>query len=144
MTNVLDIIKNTSSAILFETDKVVVIFYEELQIGHIRWKGNPNLEEYKIPFMTLLNHAKAGHTITKFLTDTREQGVVGPETRKWLTSELFPACVEEGLQRVAAVSNANVFKKYYVNNVLNSVNTFGIPIKVVNDEKSAFEFLVND
>jgi hypothetical protein len=91
----------------------------------------------------LLDFAKT-HTITRFLSDTREQGVVSPENRKWFEKEMVPAAIKAGLKRSAVITGSNVFKRYYINMILSAVNKFNMPFKIFSDEESAIKFLMEE
>ena len=68
--------------------------------------------------------------IFRFLSDIREQAVISPEDRKWFENEAMPKAVAKGLNAAAVVFNGNVFKKYYLNIILQATNKFGLPMNV--------------
>lgn len=123
---------------------VRVVYDDQREIGKIIWSGNPKADEYKKPFNVLLDYARAGHPATRFLSDTRNQGVVSPENRKWFEKEMLPAAIAAGLKRAAAITGGNVFKRYYLNMILSTVNKFNMPFKIVSDEESAIKFLMEE
>lgn len=129
---------------ILELPYVSVIYVEELKLGKIVWHGNPNREEYKKPFLALVDWANKGHDVSHFLSDTRNQGVVSPENRKWFETEMVPSAIKAGLKRAAVLTDSNVFKMYYLNMILSAINKFNIPFKIFNDESKAIEFLVNE
>lgn len=118
-----------------------VAYDPEKYIGKIIWQGNPKPEEYKKPFLKLLEWAKDNKT-TRFMSDTRNQGVVSPENRKWFEAEMVPAAINAGCKRAAVITSGNVFKRYYLNMILSVVNKFDMPFKIVQDEESAIAFLM--
>ena len=83
------------------------------------------------------------YRVRRFLSDTRKQGVVSPDNRKWFEKDMFPAAVKAGLERAAAITDGNAFKRYYINMIISSINKFGIPLKIFGDEQSAIEFLMD-
>ncbi|MBY0425042.1 MAG: STAS/SEC14 domain-containing protein, partial [Cytophagales bacterium] len=117
-----------------------VYFDADYQLGIIVWDGNPDFDEYKKPFKTLLKHAET-HVVSNFLSDITKQGVVSVENRKWFEKEMIPAAKERGLKRSAIVTSDNPFKKYYLNMVLMVVNKFGIPIKVFTKKEEALVWI---
>jgi hypothetical protein len=122
---------------------VVTVYYDrQRQLGKIEWHGNPTKEEYRKPFLTLLEWAAKGNPVIRFLSDTRQQGVVSPENRKWFEKEMLPAALEAGLLRAAVLTDSNVFKMYYLNMILSAVNKFNMPFKIFNDEDKAVAFLM--
>jgi hypothetical protein len=129
---------------LMNEPHVRVIYDSDRLLGKIIWSGSPTQEQYKKPFLVLLDYAAKGNVITRFLSDTRDQGVVNPENRKWFEKEMVPAAMKAGLKRAAAITNANVFKRYYVNMIISAVNKFNMPLKVFSDEESAIQFLMEE
>ena len=129
---------------VFESSCVSVYYIPEKRLGKIIWDGVITHEEYKKPFLSLIDLAKKGNAVTRFLSDIRKQGVVSPESRKWFEKEMIPAAVENGLKRAAVVSGANAFKTYYINIILSSVNKFNLPFKIFNNEEKAMEFLMKE
>lgn len=129
---------------ILELPYVSVFYNQEHKLGKIVWHGNPNNEEYKKPFMVLLDWADKGNEVIRFLSDTRQQVVVSPENRKWFESEMIPASIKAGLKRSAVLTDSNIFKMYYLNMILSAVNKFNMPFKIFNEEKKAMEFLMMD
>jgi hypothetical protein len=129
---------------ILEATFATVYYTEEKSLGKIVWHGVPTSEDYKKPFLALIDLAKKGHSVTRFLSDIRKQGVVSPDSRKWFEKEMVPAAVENGLKRAAVVSGSNAFKMYYINLILSTVNKFNLPFKIFNDEGKAIDFLMQE
>lgn len=123
---------------------VRVVYDSERYIGKIIWTGSPKQEEYRQPFEVLLDWANKGNKVSRFLSDTRNQGVVSPDNRKWFENEMIPAAINAGCKRSAAITGGNVFKRYYLNMILSAVNKFNMPFKIFSDEESAIEFLMEE
>ncbi|UII25964.1 hypothetical protein LVD15_22085 [Fulvivirga maritima] len=128
---------------VLEEKYVKVLYDENLKLGKIIWQEDKSLttEQYQKPFQALLDWSNSGKTVALFLSDTRDQGVVSPENRKWFEYEMVPAAIKGGLKRAAVISSGNVFKRYYLNILLNAVNKFNLPFKIFADEESAIQFL---
>ncbi len=122
--------------IILDTDYAEISYDAELKLGRIEWKKKTTTEEYQYAFITLLEYAK-NHPSDNFLSDIRKQSVVSPENRKWFESEMLPRAIEAGLKRAAVVFDGNVFKKYYINMIIQVTNKFGLPMKVFNSEEEA-------
>jgi hypothetical protein len=129
---------------LMKESYVRVVYDSEKFLGKVIWSGSPTNDQYKKPFLVLLDWAAKGNKVTRFLSDTREQGVVNPENRKWFEKEMVPAAMKAGLKRSAVVTGANVFKRYYINMILSAVNKFNMPFKIFSDEESAIAFLMEE
>ncbi|OFX24362.1 MAG: hypothetical protein A2041_09855 [Bacteroidetes bacterium GWA2_31_9b] len=114
------------------------ISYESiLKVGIIVWKKKPTNEEYQNTFEVLIDFSKT-HQVDNFLSDIRNQGVVSPETRKWFETVMIPKAIDHGLKRAATIFDGNVFKKYYINMIIQATNKFGMPLKLFNTEEEAF------
>jgi SpoIIAA-like len=129
---------------IFESPSAVVYYVADKTLGKIVWRGTLTPEEYKKPFLALIDLAKKGTSVTRFMSDIRNQGVVSPESRKWFEKEMVPAAMANGLQRAAVISGSNAFKMYYINLILSSVNKFNLPFKIFNDEEKAIDFLMKE
>ncbi len=129
---------------IFESPSAVVYYVADKTMGKIVWRGTLTPEEYQKPFLALIDLAKKGTVVTRFMSDIRNQGVVSPESRKWFEKEMVPAAIANGLKRAAVISGSNAFKTYYINLILSSVNKFNLPFKIFNDEEKAIEFLLKE
>lgn len=102
--------------LLFEHKKATLHFNEETNAIELSWKKIQDEETYKLMFskgVEFLTEYKA----TKWLSDIRKQGVVGPQSSKWLQEVIIPKAVSLGLRKVAIVTDPDVFKKLYVDNL---------------------------
>jgi hypothetical protein len=124
---------------IFENRCTKVYYNADLQLGKIVWNGIPSAMEYKEPFLKLIDHAKTV-PIPNFLSDTTNQGVVNPESRKWFEKEMLPAAMKAGLKRAGVVSNSNVFKRYYINMIIGATNKFALPVKIFSNEEDALKW----
>ena len=129
--------------LVWEADYVTVYYDKEKQIGKVIWSGNPTDEKYKVPFNKLLEYGQT-HLVKRFLSDTRKQGVVSPNNRKWFEKDMVPAAIKAGMVKAAVVTDGNAFKRYYLNLILSSINKFNIPMKICGDEQSAIDFLMEE
>ncbi len=115
--------------------------YPEKDIGAIVWKGSCTSKEYRDAFLFLLEEQKKTH-MKRFISDVREQTIISPEDRKWFETVALPAAIEQGLKAAAVVFNGNIFKKYYLNIILQATNKFGLPLKLFSETKLAEEWLL--
>ena len=127
--------------ILKQTDYAIISEYPEKNIKEIVWKGNCTSKEYRDAFIFLLERQKQNH-MTRFLSDVREQAVISPEDRKWFETVALPKAIELGLKAAAVVFNGNIFKKYYLNIILQTTNKFGLPLKLFNEKDPAETWLL--
>ncbi len=126
--------------ILFESDYAGVTFENELKLVIITWKNKTlTLEEYKKPFLAAFEFQSTTEVVN-YIADIRDQKVVSPAYRQWFQAEALPIGIKQGLKRGAIIIDTNVFKKYYINNILNSSKKFGIPLKLYSTIEEAKEW----
>jgi hypothetical protein len=116
-------------------------YYPEDKVMKVVWLGNFNTEEYIELFNTLLKHAETNKVI-RFISNTLKQGVVPIESRKYFETVVTPKSVELGMKRTAVITDANVFRKYYLNILIKASAKFGNPVKLVGTEKEAWDFVM--
>lgn len=118
-------------------NKVCKVYYNEaLLLGKVVWDGGPTQEEYKEPFLSLIEYSKK-RTIHNFISDITLQGTQSQKNRSWFEEVMMPMAIEHGLKRGAIVTNANPFKKFYINMLLRVSNKFGLPVQIFSDQKEA-------
>lgn len=127
--------------ILKETPYAVISKYPDKNIGAIVWKGSCTSQQYRDAFLFLLEEQKKTR-ITRFVSDVREQAIISPEDRKWFETVALPKAIEQGLKAAAVIFNGNIFKKYYLNVILQATNKFGLPLRLFNENQPAEEWLL--
>lgn len=126
--------------ILKETNYAAISVDTEKKIGKIKWTGRCTSEEYRGAFEVLLEEQqKLG--VFRFMSDIRDQAVISPEDRKWFETVAMPRAVDQGLKAAAVIFNGNVFKKYYINVIIQATNKFGLPVKVFTEVESGEAWL---
>lgn len=128
--------------IIKETEVFTSKYDEETKIASLVWKDNPTMEEYQEGFNSILAVHKK-NPIPAFYSDIREQGVTSPEKRKWFECVALPEAINGGLIKAAVVTNANPFKKYYLNVILSASNKFNLPFKICSTPEEAEEWLTS-
>jgi len=127
--------------ILKETHYATISYSEEKRIGMIKWTGKCTSEEYREAFLFLIEQQKK-YNLIRFLSDVRDQGVISPDDRKWFEHVAIPMSIELGLKAAAVIFIGNVFKKYYLNVILQATNKFGLPVKLFVELEPAEEWLI--
>ena len=127
--------------IVLDTQYAHVTFDREKELGMIAWKGKANSEEYQAAFNSLLELQKK-ETITRYISDIRNQSIVSPTDRKWFETVALPQAIKGGLKAAAAVFDGNAFKKYYLNVVITSTNKFKLPMNVFTDLDEAISWIM--
>lgn len=126
-----------------DIDNLLAVYYPELELMHFIWRQRTTGEPYRKAFSDAVEFAKT-HKSKYFLSDIRNQGIVGPDDRKWFESVALPGAIEQGLQRVAMIFDGNVFKMHYINMILKHVVDKGIPMKFFKEKDLAAEWLLSD
>ncbi|NJK85888.1 MAG: hypothetical protein HC906_07905 [Bacteroidales bacterium] len=98
---------------------------------------------YRNAFNNAVKYAK-DHPTCYFMSDIRKQGVVGPEDRKWFETVAIPAAIGVGLQKAAVIHDANAFKMYYINIILQHVLKKGVPMKFFGNTEQAYQWLTEN
>jgi len=129
--------------IIYDKPFASIDYDADKKIGFVLWKGNCTKDQYRDVFENMLEYAKK-NLMKYVLSDTTNQGVVSPENRKWFEKEMIPAAIEVGLEKVAIITDANVFKRYYLNMLLSAVNKFGVPFKIFGNKDQAKAFLLEN
>ena len=125
--------------LISEYDHAKIYYDATLKLGIIEWKQKPSNTEYQSTFEELITFSKK-NPIENFLSDIRNQGVVSPDNRKWFENVMIPKAIDHGLKRAATIFDGNVFKKYYINMIIQVINKFGIPLKLFNTEEDAIKW----
>jgi len=126
--------------VIMDTDYAEVSYDPSLKMGKIIWKRKPDFEEYRKPFIELLEFAKKNQ-VENFLSDIRNQKVVSPEHRKWFETDALPEAINKrGLKRAATIFDGNIFKKYYMDMIIKSSGKFNLPLKTFTKEEDALEW----
>jgi hypothetical protein len=131
-----------NEVIIVDESYVEVKYVPELSLIMIVWKGKFTYDEYKDAFIKGLDfQMNSGVKVSNFLSDIRNQGVVNPDSRKWFEQNALPRAVSQGLKRAAVVFDGNVFKKYYINIILQATNKFKLPFKFFSSTEDAVAWL---
>ncbi len=102
--------------VLFKHEKAVLQYNEDTNAIELIWKKFQDEATYKLMFtkgVEVLKERKA----TGWLSDIRNEGVVGPATSKWMQEEILPKAIANGLKKIAVVMDADIFKEFYLNNI---------------------------
>jgi len=127
-------------SLVYKSDYATVTYNPEKKMMILTWHGSPSTEEYKKPFLTMLEYGSK-FPVDGMMSDISKQGIINPDNRKWFEKEMMPKAVAAGLKRGAIVTNGNAFKMYYINLILSAVNKFPIQTKLFNNREDALKWL---
>jgi len=120
---------------------VKVSFHPDLEMIKVVWEGSFSKEQYQDALTRALDYQeKSKLTVENYLSDIIKQGIVNPESRKWFEQVALPRAIKQGLKRAAVVFDGNVFKKYYLNLILQASNAYKLPLKFFNSEEEAVKW----
>jgi len=126
----------------FEDRYAIVYHISDIKAVLIEWKSFKTIpiEDYKNVFNKAQELLK-NKSPENFIADNRLQGIINPEQRKWLEEVSLPESARIGMKRIAVISDMNVFKRYYLNKLLTSVNKYKIPFKIFKETNLAIEWI---
>lgn len=130
--------------LIHENELCKVEHFPENKLVIVTWKKTNkalNFEDYKIPFNKSLDYqASISDPITYYISDIRYQTTVSPKYRKWFQSEAIPRAQKQGLKMGAVVMDGNVFKRYYINNIMKVLKVVDMPFKSFTTVEKAIEW----
>jgi hypothetical protein len=123
---------------LFKEDYATAFVEPEKSLATVRWtkKVIVTFDQYQFVYNAILNY-HAQHPTPYFIADLREQGVMPPNYRKWFQEYVLPTAVKGGLKKAVVIFDGNVFKKYYLNHILDTSKHFGLPLRFENSVEAA-------
>jgi hypothetical protein len=127
--------------IILEENYVRVVYVPKYKLVKVVWNGTVTSEQYQRAFTMALDFQEKGVAqVHNFLSDIRNQGIVNPENRKWFETYAIPRAIKQGLKRGAVIFDGNIFKKYYLNLILQSTNHYKLPFKFFSQEEDALNW----
>lgn len=124
--------------IIFSENHVKITYHHNIKTVKVVWNGTFSKEQYQQAIEAALDfHLKGEFPVDNYLSDILKQGIVNPESRKWFEQVAMPRAVKQGLKRAAIVFDGNVFKKYYINLILQATNAYKLPLKFFSSEQEA-------
>ena len=75
------------------------------------------------------------------MSDIRLQKSVPAKFREWFQEEVLATGVKQGIKTAIIVSQINVFKKFYINHILNTSKKFGLPLKIFKNTDDAMVWI---
>ena len=116
------------------------VTYSDLIISVVWKSGDFTTSEFNELYTQTLKYGETVDPIG-FYTDLRNQRVMSPNERSWFQDNAVPRAVELGMKYVAVVFTGNIFKRYYLNNIMNTVSKFGVPMKFFSKPEEAKAWL---
>lgn len=127
--------------VIFKENYAQLSYYPELKMVKVVWNGIATAEQYKLTIETALNfQKKESRPIENYLSNILKQGIVNPESRKWFEQDAMPRAAAQGLKRAGVVFDGNVFKKYYLNLILQATNKYKLPMRLFTTEEEAISW----
>lgn len=127
--------------VIFNESYAQLTYYPSLKMIKVVWNGIASAEQYKLTIETALSFQKKEHEpIENYLSNILKQGIVNPESRKWFEQDAMPRASEQGLKRAGVVFDGNVFKKYYLNLILQATNKYKLPMRLFTTEEEAISW----
>jgi len=117
---------------------VRITYHPDLKMVKVVWNGSFSMEQYQSALEFTLNYQqKESLVIDNYLSNIVKQGIVNPSNRKWFEQVALPRATKQGLKRAAVVFDGNIFKKYYLNLILQTSKIYKLPLKFFSSENEA-------
>lgn len=127
--------------IVFNEPFAQITHSSENKMIKVVWNGTFSKEQYQHAIEKALDYQQKERVpIENYLSNILNQGIVNPESRKWFEQVAMPRAVKQGLKKAAVVFDGNVFKKYYLNLILQATNAYKLPLKFFNSEEEAVKW----
>ena len=108
------------------------------------WKNKPpDSENFRKIFEDIFEYATVNNfKFWHYLGDTKKEGIISPEDRKWLQEVMVPKANEYGIKKLVLLSEeTDPFKRYYLNMLLRWTNrNMSLKMKIFNSEEKAYEW----
>lgn len=128
--------------VLLDKPFSIVYYFNDLNLGFVYWKKAVSFQEYQETFNTLLQW-HLDQPIDYFISDIVNQGVSTAEMKEWFKQIILKKAIKAGLKKGAVIINNNPFKEFYINIILKTTNSMGLPLKTFHDLNSAKNWLVS-
>ncbi len=130
---------------ILEESYVKATYVPEYKLIKVVWNGQISSENYRSTYLRVLDYQRDSDLpVENFIADLRKQGVVNPNDRKWFEQVAIQRAIEQGLKRASVITDANVFKKYYLNLILKATNKFGLPLKLFGTPEEAYDWFKSE
>jgi len=127
--------------VVFNENFARITYHPSHKMIKVVWNGAFSKEQYQSALEIALEYQKKeGVSIENYLSNIVSQGIVNPESRKWFEQVAIPRATKQGLRRAAVVFDGNIFKKYYLNLILQASNAYKLPLKFFNSEIDAIKW----
>ena len=137
-------INDMDEIVIFNESFARITFHSNEKMVKVVWNGTFSKEQYQMTIESCLDYQlKENSPIENFLSNILNQGIVNPESRKWFEQVAMPRAVKQGLKRAAVVFDGNVFKKYYLNMILQATNIYKLPLKFFSTEEDAIKWFLS-
>lgn len=127
--------------LLYRETCVVITYHPISKMVKLVWNGTASKEQYQEALQFILDYQeKSNIPVDNYLSDILKQGIVNPESRKWFEHVAIPRAINQGLKRAAVVFDGNVFKKYYLNLILQVSNAYKLPLKFFSTQDEVIQW----
>jgi len=130
-----------SEIVIFQENFATITYHSKQEMIKVVWNGAISKEQYQMAIEKALDfHQKEGPRIENYLSNILNQGIVSPESRKWFEVVALPRGVKQGMKKAAVIFDGNIFKKYYLNLILQASNAYKLPLKFFSTEEEAIKW----
>ena len=101
---------------ILETEYAQLTFEPENGILKLVWKDNATSETYHYVYDRIMELVQKAD-VKYYLADIRKLHLIAPSDRKWLQSEIIPALLKIGVEKIAAIVSGDVYMQRHIQHI---------------------------
>lgn len=132
--------------IVYESDYSVFDYDEENSIfSHIFKAGSENLETetFKQEMLTYLDYFKKYKPKKALVNNQDMKYIIVPELQEWHAQNIFPKCIELGVEMAAIVETEDLFTQVAMEQLMEEETSGGFAVRFFDDADKAKNWLIS-
>jgi signal transduction histidine kinase len=132
--------EEVSRQVFYENDAVQLCYDGNRNIVIILWKRDSTSKEYREAFEAVLNSFNIYQT-PGWISDIRNQGIVGAEDQQWFVENIVPELVKSGLKRTAIIGLDDPVRKEYHDRLRKTSINSGFELRVFDSMEESLNWM---
>jgi nitrogen-specific signal transduction histidine kinase len=132
--------EEVSRQVFYENDAVQLCYDGNRNIVIILWKRDSTSKEYREAFEAVLNSFNIYQT-PGWISDIRNQGIVGAEDQQWFVENIVPELVKSGLKRTAIIGLDDPVRKDYHDRLRKTSVNSGFELRVFDSMEESLNWM---
>lgn len=132
--------------IVYESDYSVFDYDEDNSIfSHIFKSGSENLdtEKFKKEMLTYLEFFEKYKPKKALVNNQDMEYIIVPELQEWHAQNIFPKCIELGVEMAAIVETPDLFAQVAMEQLMEEETTGGFAVRFFDDADKAKNWLIS-